>query len=129
MSMFSRPDKRRMNIQADSTMHRYAGNTATWRAFVSATSGVPEAGIGSAVFYREQTITAHFGVMLAAPRLGESVSPVGQIAAGMFQMTTREKIGREDEIVWQGATYRIEAAPVPATMLGWWITTLKRGSE
>ncbi len=128
MSMYSRPDKRRLNQNAE-RIYQFAGVTATWRQYVSASAGVPEAGIGETPFYRTQTITGQFGVMLNLPKLGEQVAAPGMIAAGMFQMVTREHIGRQDEIIYNSAFYRVEADPVPDELAGWWVTQIKRASE
>lgn len=129
--MFSRPDPKRLNANAE-RIYLNAGNTATWQQFVSAVDGNPVAGLGSAVYYREQTLTAHFGMGMAGgglPTLMENIAAPGQIAAGMVPMTSREKIGRQDQIVWRGTTYRVESDPIPAHIVGWWITMLKRGNE
>lgn len=128
MSMFSRPDKRRFNANAE-RIYTYAGVTATWKQWVSASVSVPEAGFGGEDFYRQQTITGQFGVMLNVPKVLEGAGAAGMIAAGTFQMVTREKIGRRDEIQYNGATYRVESDPVPAQMVGWWVTQIKRASE
>lgn len=128
MSMYSRPDKHRMNNQAE-RIYQFAGSTATWRAYVSASAGVPEAGIGDTFYYRQQTITGQFGVMLNLPKIGENVAAPGLIAAGQFQMVTRERVGRQDEIIYNSATYRVESDPVPAQLVGWWVTQIKRASE
>jgi hypothetical protein len=126
--MYSRPDKKRLNLNAE-RIYQYAGVTATWRHFVTAVAGVPEAGISDSGIYRQQTITGQFGVMLSPPKIGESVGAAGQIAAGMFQMVSRERIGRQDEIIYNSAYYRVESDPVPAQLAGWWVTQLKRASE
>lgn len=128
MSMFSRPDKHRMNIQGEQ-IFKYAGVTATWRQFISASAGVPEAGIGDMQYYRLSTITGQFGVMLNPPKVGEQVAAPGLIAAGQFQMVTRERVGRQDEIIYNSALYRVESDPVPAQLVGWWVTQIKRASE
>lgn len=128
MSMYSRPDKKRMNANADRIYH-YAGTTATWRQYVSASAGVPEAGIGDTQYYRQQTITGQFGVMLNLPKVLENVAAPGLIAAGAFQMVTRERVGRQDEVIYNSATYRVESDPVPAQLVGWWVTQIKRASE
>ena len=128
MSMYSRPDKRRLNQNAE-RIYQYAGVTATWRQYVSASAGIPEAGIGDGQYYRLQTITGQFGTMIGLPRIGESNGAAGQIAAGLFQMTTRERIGRQDEIVYNANLYRVESDPVPAPLAGWWVTQIKRASE
>lgn len=128
MSMYSRPDKRRMNQNAEH-IYTYAGVTATWRQYVSSSAGVPEAGISDTPYYRTQTITGQFGVMLNLPKLGEQVAALGLIAAGQFQMVTRERVGRQDEIIYNSAYYRVESDPVPAQLVGWWVTQIKRASE
>ncbi len=128
MSMFSKPDKRRFSGNAE-RIYQFAGSTATWRQYMSASAGVPEAGIGDQFYYRSQTITGQFGVMLNLPKIGENVAAPGLIAAGMFQMVTREKVGRQDEIQYNGALYRVESDPVPAQLVGWWVTQIKRASE
>lgn len=128
MSMYSRPDKRRFNLNGE-RIYQYAGVTATWRQYISAVAGVPEAGIGNSAFYRQQTITGQFGVMLSPPKIGEGNGAAGQIAAGMFQMVSRERIGRQDEIVYNGSLHRVESDPVPAPLAGWWVTQIKRASE
>lgn len=128
MSMYSRPDKRRLNQNAE-RVYQYAGVTATWRQYISASAGVPEAGIGDTFYYRQSTITGQFGVMLNLPKIGEQVGAPGMIANGMFQMVTREHIGRQDEIIYNSAYYRVEADPVPDELADWWVTQLKRASE
>lgn len=125
MSQFSRPDRNRINVQAEQ-IFQYAGNTATLRTFVSAVTGVPDAGIGSAVYYAQRTITAQF---MSLPSLPENVGGAGLIAAGQFQMVSREKVGRQDELLWRTSTYRIDSDPVPSNLPGWWVTILKRASE
>lgn len=127
MSMYSRPDKKRMNTNAD-RIFTHAGVTATWRQDVSASGAVPEAGIGDTQYYRAQTITGHFGFQFL-PRFMENVAAPGLIAAGVVQMSTRERIGRQDEIIYNSGTYRVESDPVPAAMPGWWVTQIKRASE
>ncbi len=128
MSMYSRPDKRRLNQNAE-RIYQYAGVTATWRQYVSASAGIPEAGIGDGQYYRTQTITGQFGNILGAPRIYEAVAAPGLIAAGMLQMVSRERIGRQDEIIYNSAYYRVESDPVPAPLAGWWVTQIKRASE
>ncbi len=128
MSMYSRPDKRRFNQNAE-RIYTYAGVTATWRQFVSGVTAVPEAGLGDTFYYREQTITGQFGVMLNPPKIGETIAAPGLIAAGMFQMVSRERVGRRDEVIYNSATYRVDSDPVPAPLVGWWVTQIKRASE
>lgn len=128
MSIYSRPDRKRLNVNAE-RIYQYAGVTATWKQYVSASAGIPEAGIGDGQYYRTQTITGQFGTMIGLPRIGESNGAVGQIMAGMFQVVSRERITRQDEIVYNGSLYRVESDPVPAQLAGWWVTQIKRASE
>lgn len=127
MSRFSRPDRRPMYTQTQDSVMRYAGNTATWRQYVSASAGVAEYGEGSALFYAERTITAVFGRGILGQFL-EYQQAAGMEAAGVVPMSSPWKIGRQDEIVWRGVTYRVEADPVPARMLGHWTVQLKRAN-
>lgn len=117
------PDARRIAGQ-EADIFRRAGYTATWRQFVSATSGVPAAGLGGSSYYREQTITALFG----AGRQPERQVPGGMIAAAELLVTTRERLGRRDELVWRGETYRVDGDPVPAPVTNQWISPVKRST-
>jgi hypothetical protein len=125
--MYSRPNQKRIGQQSD-PIFKYAGVTATWRQYVSASGAVPEAGIGDTQYYRQSTITGHFGFQFL-PRFMENVAAPGLIAAGVVQMSTRERIGRQDEIIYNSGTYRVESDPVPAALPGWWVTQIKRASE
>lgn len=125
-SQFSRPDRQPLFNQVQNSVFKYAGSTATWRQYVSASAGVPAAGIGSALYYREQTITAVFGRGLLGQFLEYQVA-AGMQAAGIVLMASPHRIARQDEIVWRGTTYRVEADPVPARIVGHWVVNLKRG--
>lgn len=125
-SNFSRPDRRPMFAQTNDSIMKYAGNTATWSQYVSASAGIPAAGIGDSACYRHQTITAVFGRGLLGQMLEYQVA-AGMQAAGVMQMSSRYKIGRQDEIRFNDVTYRVEGDPMPARMLGHWVVTLKRG--
>lgn len=126
--MWSRPNRNRINSNAE-RVYRDAGVTAVWRQYVSASTGVSEAGFGDTQYYRTQTITGHFGNIIALPRVNENIAAAGLIAAGIVPMTTREHIGRQDEIIYNSALYRVESDPVPAQLVGWWVTQIKRASE
>lgn len=118
------PDQNRMQAQA-ATIFQYAGQTATWRQFVSAATGNSTMGRGLQAYYREQAVTALFAPLPPNP---EAQTPAGMIAADRFQVTTVQRVGRLDELLWKGDTYRIESDPSPATLPGYWVATLKRGS-
>lgn len=122
------PDRRRMRLQVSEYNFKYAGFTAVWRQFISATTGVPEMGLDGSAYYREQTITAFFGVRPNIPVSQEMQTPGGQIFAGEFQAVTRERIEERDELVWRGDTYRIEGDPVAMHNGSMWATIVKRGN-
>lgn len=122
---YRNPNQPRIQTQA-ATVFQYAGQTATWRQYVSASTGIMSVmGGGVVVSYREQAITALFAPLPPNP---EMQSPAGMIAADQFQVTTRERIGRQDELVWRGSTYRLESDPSPATLPGYFVALVKRGS-
>jgi hypothetical protein len=117
------PDLRRQQTQLAANQYAYAGQNVTWRAYVSASGGVAVAGLGATGYYREIGITALFRPL---PSLPESQTPAGMIAAGQFEMTTREAVGRGDEIRWANVTYRIEGAPVPVPMTSGYVSVVVR---
>jgi hypothetical protein len=102
-----------------------AGYTATWRQYVSASEGIAYAGLGETQHYREQTITAL--LYQSYQRQPEGQRAVGMLAAGEFAASTRERLGRQDELVWRGTTYRVESDPQPSHVAGLWMVTVKRG--
>lgn len=117
------PDQPRILVQA-STVFQYAGQTATWKQYVSAATGLSVMGRGDTFYYREQTITALFAPLPPNP---ETQTPAGMIAADEFQMTTTQSVGRQDEVRWRGEIYRVESDPSPATLPGYWVSRVKRG--
>ena len=113
-------------VQADLTdVFRQAGQTATWRQYVSASDGLGYAGLGETQHYREQRITAL--LYQSYQRQPERQTPAGMVAEGAFAVTTRERLGRQDELVWRGVTYRVESDPTPGAVAGAWMTIVKRG--
>lgn len=121
------PNTQRLNAQATETVLQHAGQTAVWRSYVSASAGNPDAGYGSKLYYREQTITAIFGQKPNMPMLAQGQTYGGQITHGELMVTTTAKIGLQDELIWRGETYRVESDPVPARMVGLWVSMVKRG--
>ena len=120
------PDRQR---NQSTEVFRYAGNTATWLQFVSASGkGNVVVGFGSALFYRESVITGVFGNNVP-PGLMERSRAVGMIAAGDVQCVTREQLGREDLLSWREIEYRVDSDPVPSRLPGLWVSVLKRADE
>lgn len=122
---YRNPNPSRIQSQ-ESTIFQYAGQTATWRAFISASAGVAVAGFGATPFYAERTITALFAPV---PRAPESQQPAGMIASDEFQVTTKEHLQRMDELRWRGERYRVDSDPSPAALPGTYIFTVKRGQN
>lgn len=117
------PDLRRQQQQMAANQYAYAGQSVTWRAYISASGGVSVAGFGATGYYREIGITALFRPL---PSFPEAQTPAGMIAAGQFEMTTRERVRRGDEIVWAGVAYRVEGAPVPVPMTSGYVSIVAR---
>ncbi len=123
------PQPVRQNRQHIDHHLQFAGHTATWRQWVSADVGIPEAGIGATAYYREQIITALMGAAEAGntPRLSERQSLAGMVIDGSIELVTREQLGRQVEISWQGDIYRVEAESVRSPVAGSFVTIIKRG--
>lgn len=119
------PDKTRQRLQV-ADIFQHGGYTATWRQYVSASAGNQDAGLGDRYYYREQTITALMGLGNKRPA-PERQTPIGMLTSDTVITTTREKLGRRDELVWRGNTYRIESDSVPSTIGPHWVTEIKRG--
>jgi hypothetical protein len=113
----------RQQAQMNANHYAYAGTLVTWRAYVSASGGVSVAGLGATGYYREQAISALFRPL---PSLPETQTPGGMIAAGTFEMATREAVGRGDEILWANCRYRVEGAPVPVPMTSGYVSIVAR---
>lgn len=119
------PNKTRQRNQVRD-LFQYGGYTATWRQYVSSSAGNADAGLGDRDYYREQTITALLGLGNKRPAM-ERQTNAGMLASDQITATTREQLGRRDELVWRGNTYRVESDPVPSTIGPHWVTEIKRG--
>jgi hypothetical protein len=120
--MYRTPQTDRISRQTRDTIFRHAGQTATWRQYISASAGTPVAGLGDESRYREQTITALFG-HLEQP---ESQTPAGTIITAAVTAVTREQLSRNDELIWRGIEFRIESDPAPAKIAGTFVSILRR---
>ena len=110
---------------------RQAGFTATWRQYISASAGVSVAGFGSAVSYREQTITAVLGgnnASVVRPNQQRQTS-MGQIADGSLRVITSVQMSDNDEFIWRGVRYRVDADSQPSMLNGHWMSVLTRGDN
>lgn len=116
------PDAGRIRAQSTDNILRYAGQTAVWRQYVSASAGVLAAGLGNTYYYREQVITALF-TRVTEP---EQATPGGMIADARFSMAAQQQIGRNDRLVWQGVNYRLDSDPAPSRIDGYWMAEVVR---
>lgn len=109
-----------------------AGFTGIWRQYISASAGVSVAGFGSAVSYREQTITAMLGAQfdtnIVAPNM-QRQTPMGQVAAGGLRILTQQRLSDKDEFVWRGVRFRVDADSQPSVLNGYWMSQLTRGDS
>lgn len=118
------PDNGRMQAQQGADIFRYGGYAVTWRRVAGTAAALSNAaGLGAKPLYAEQTITALFGPV-AQP---EGQTPAGMFAASEFAMTTREAVGRTDEIVWAGVLYRVDSVPVQEPLTSAWNCVITRG--
>lgn len=120
----------RQQLQTTEIM-RQAGFTATWRQYISASAGVSVAGFGSAVSYREQTITAVLGGQqgsVVTPNT-QRQTPMGQLADGSLRIVTSQPLSDKDEIVWRGIRYRVDANSQPSVLDGYWMSVINRGDN
>lgn len=121
------PQTGRAVQQVDAHVIEHAGQPLLWRQFVSASSGVTVAGFSPARYFQEQTITGILGRAPVQFMVSEGQTPAGALAQGRFLVTTRERLGREDELVWRGETYRVESEAIPSRMSNMWTVEVKRG--
>lgn len=119
---YSNPNNAKRRAQQMAVIRQHAGYTATWRAYVSASGGNPALGLGETTYYRDAVITALFGDTTQR----EGQTPAGQIADADIYAVTQFPLGRRDELIWRGETYRVEADTVPARIDNQYVTYLKR---
>lgn len=124
------------NRQQTEIIHRYAGQTAVWRQYISAnppTGDGVAAGFGVVTNYREQVVTGVFGGGDAGGGVmstnQQEARAAGTIAGGMVRMVSNVQMHDQDEVIWQGITYRVDTDSQPAIMAGSWQAILTRAEE
>lgn len=126
------PNKRLMNAQTRDNHFQFAGQTGTWRAWVSATTGFPMLGQGGVTYFRQQTITGLFANNPSFPSLTkantENQYAGGQFAGGDLMLTTRERLGYRDEVIYNGNRYKVDTDSVPSVMNGFFTSVLRRAA-
>ena len=125
---YSNPDASRMASQHRDNMMRFAGETATLWAYISASAGVSVAGFGDTVSSAGRTITAQFYVARGfLPNVAQQASPAGMIPAGEFLMNSEYRPSVNDVIEYQRTAYRIEGEPFREPLIkNNWVAVLKR---
>jgi hypothetical protein len=128
------PDDRRVFDQWSAIQH-WQAETATWRQWVSASSGSGSAylaGSGMVQHYREQMISGLFAMPRAwEGRFRAMQLPGGVEQAGHVLLSTFQPLGSQDQILWRGVTFRVEgdATPVRLGERVWYRAVLNRGEE
>ncbi len=118
------PQAHRISAQTTQIM-QYAGHSVTWKQYVSATANNDVMGLGDTLYYRNQSISAH----MTFSANSEAQYQLGQVPSQTVYATTRQKLGSQDELVWNGVVYRVEGEPMLARVGGHWTTRLKQGDS
>lgn len=128
MPTFSQPNAQRMGAQQRDNMMRFAGDTATVWAYISAAGGIDVAGFGPTAFSAGRTITAQFYVARGfLPNVAQQASPAGMIPAGEFLMNSEYRPSVNDVIEYQRTGYRVEGEPFREPLIkNNWVSVLKR---
>lgn len=90
------------------------GQTAIRRAYVSASAGNPQFGIGDQFQYNEITFTGLFSYV----NVQEGLQGGGTIESRQLTVTTREPINGRDYIVYNDTAYRAEGTVIPSVLGG-----------
>lgn len=128
MAGYRGPDATRIRAQTTNIL-QYAGQTALWQHFVSASGGTPAAGLTNTLYFRETIITALFS-NLQQP---EGATPAGMIAGSRFSIAgsrfsviTQERLERDDRLVWNGVDLRVDSDPVTSRISNLWVSEAVR---
>lgn len=125
---YRNPDTGRMAAQQRENMLRFAGETATLWAAISAGGGNTIVGIEDTTYSAGRTITAHFYVARGfLPNVMQTQTPAGMMPVGNFLMNSEIKPGVDDTVVYQGTGYHVDGQPWLDPFTRTWITTLRRG--
>ena len=110
------PDANRISLirQNLSAIMAYAGQTATWRYYISASAGQAEYGQATSLYYVQRTITGVF----ADVKPQEVWMAGGKVLAGDLWLTTFAPLSERDEIQWAGGRYQVESEAVNVTLFG-----------
>ena len=121
MAGYRGPDATRIRAQTTNIL-QYAGQTAIWQHFVSASGGTPAAGLTNTLYFRQTIITALFS-NLQQP---EDATPAGMIAGSRFSVISQERIERDDRLIWNGVDLRVDSDPVTSRISNLWVSEAVR---
>ena len=121
MAGYRGPDATRIRAQTTNIL-QYAGQTAIWQHFVSASGGAPAAGLTNTLYFRQTVITALFS-NLQQP---EDATPAGMIAGSRFSVISQERIERDDRLIWNGIDLRVDSDPVTSRISNLWVSEAVR---
>ena len=121
MAGYRGPDATRIRAQTTNIL-QYAGQTAIWQHFVSASGGTPAAGLTNTLYFRQTVITALFS-NLQQP---EDATPAGMIAGSRFSVISQERIERDDRLIWNGIDLRVDSDPVTSRISNLWVSEAVR---
>jgi len=121
MAGYRGPDAMRIRAQSTNIL-QYAGQTAIWQHFVSASGGTPAAGLTNTLYFRQTVITALFS-NLQQP---EDATPAGMIAGSRFSVISQERIERDDRLIWNGIDLRVDSDPVTSRISNLWVSEAVR---
>ena len=121
MAGYRGPDAMRIRAQTTNIL-QYAGQTAIWQHFVSASGGTPAAGLTNTLYFRQTVITALFS-NLQQP---EDATPAGMIAGSRFSVISQERIERDDRLIWNGVDLRVDSDPVTSRISNLWVSEAVR---
>lgn len=126
MAGYRGPDAMRIRAQTTNIL-QYAGQTAIWQHFVSASGGTPAAGLTNTLYFRQTVITALFSNMqFGNMQQPEDATPAGMIAGSRFSVISQERIERDDRLIWNGIDLRVDSDPVTSRISNLWVSEAVR---
>ena len=126
MAGYRGPDATRIRAQTTNIL-QYAGQTAIWQHFVSASGGTPAAGLTNTLYFRQTVITALFSNMqFGNMQQPEDATPAGMIAGSRFSVISQERIERDDRLIWNGVDLRVDSDPVTSRISNLWVSEAVR---
>lgn len=127
MSIWSKPNARTQSNDFYANHIPGASQSVTWRRYVSGSTGIPEAGLYGSAYYTEKSISAYMGQYFPA-NVRQQQFGGGMIPVGAFIAVTPHPLQKDDELVWNGNTFRVEGEPTRVALTQNYVVEIKRGS-